>query len=98
MLTFETGWDVTLSVSQMAYRLQEDNKISKVTPIQIDLCFHLSCSRITTTQAIVTEESQYDMKNRVKVITSLATIKARNINIKQKMSPMPLALLVNGLQ
>lgn len=57
-----------MSVLQMADRLKEDNKISKVTHIQIDLCFHLSCLRITTTQVVVTEESQYDMENRAKVI------------------------------
>lgn len=62
-----------MSVLRMARRLKEDNKISKVTPIQIDLCFHLSCPRIITTQTVVTEESQYDMENRVEVKTSLAT-------------------------
>lgn len=62
-----------MSVLRMAHRLQEDYKISKVTPIQIDLCFHLSCPRITTTQVVVTEESQCDMENRVEAKTSLAT-------------------------
>lgn len=64
MLTFEAGWGVALSVLQMADRLQEDSKISKVTPIQIDLCFCLSCPRITTSQAMVTQELQYDMEKR----------------------------------
>lgn len=53
-----------MSVLQMADRLQEDSKISKVTPIQIDLCFCLSCPRITTSQAMVTQELQYDMEKR----------------------------------
>lgn len=62
-----------MSVWRIAHRLREDNKISKVTPIQIDLCFHLSCLRITSTQAVVTEESQCDMENRAEAKTSLAT-------------------------
>lgn len=64
MLTFETGRDGTLSVLRMAPRLQEDNSFSKVTPIQIDLCFHLCCPRIITAQALVMEVSQYNMKNK----------------------------------
>ena len=62
-----------MSVLRMVHRLQEDNKVSKVTPIQMDLCFHFCCSRITMTQAGITEESQYDMTQRVEVITSLVT-------------------------
>lgn len=68
MLTFDTCWDVALSVLQVAQRLQQNIKISKVTSIQIDLCSHLSYPRITTTiYAMVTEESQYSMENLVEI-------------------------------
>lgn len=62
-----------MSVLQMAHRLQPDSKDSKVSPVQADLCFHLSCPRITTTQTMVTEESPYVMENRIEIINSLAT-------------------------